>query len=191
MSSHFNTQTALDAGLYYAKLILLTVLSLCIIYVSLRLLLRRDAPGEDAATLLGLRVGAVMLVLSILYGFCMVPYGHERIAKGLSPETYGRAGVVKFVHGIAIHGIQLLPLLAFIAYRTVRENQARVRLIWLAAAGLMLVSIYAVLQTFAGRAREDATPFSGAVGVIGLFLIVGPFAWSGLRRPFAKSELDA
>ena len=103
---------------------------------------------------------------------------------GLAPETVGAAGVAKFPHGAVIHAIQWLPALAWAARRAGIDAAARRRLVATATAGTCLVLAYALVQTFAGRARFDAVPAAAgllAAGVAALGVPAAVTAWAWWR----------
>jgi hypothetical protein len=98
----------------------------------------------------------VFLVVSCVLGIWASVHGDVRVARGLAPEVVGSAGVVKFPHGIVIHALQWLPLLAWAAARARLPARRRLLIVAAATAGTAILLAYALLQTLAGRARFDA-----------------------------------
>jgi hypothetical protein len=77
----------------------------------------------------------------------------EAQVKGASHELWGKAGVLKFPHGVALHAIQLLPIVAWIARRLKVINSLQI--VRSALASQIVFLGYAVWQTSQGRDRFD------------------------------------
>jgi len=183
VASHFNRSTPLDSFLYDAMGGLILFVTLVAIDLTIRFF--RQHTSLPADMLLAARAGLVFLVISCLLGIWVSVYGDIRVAEGLAPETFGRAGVPKFPHGAVIHALQWLPLLAWAARRAGIPEPRRLGLVALATAGSALVGTFALLQTLTGRARFDTTLPTAALlaaGVAGLALPACVVAWTWLRQ---------
>jgi hypothetical protein len=172
VASHFNRQTRLDSFLYDAMGALILFATLVIIDLTIRLFRQRTALPADM--LLAARAGLVFLVISCLLGIWIGAYGDLRSAAGLTPGTYGAAGVAKFPHGMAMHAIQWLPLLAWAARRAGLAETRRWQLVACTTAGTTLLLVYALVQTLAGRSRFDAPPSVAALLAIGSACLAVP-----------------
>ena len=75
--------------------------------------------------------------------------------------------LAKFPHGMAMHAIQWLPLVAWAARRAGLAEPRRSRLVACSTFGTALVLAYALVQTLAGRSRFDAPPTVAALLAIG------------------------
>jgi hypothetical protein len=186
--SHFNRATPLDSFLYDAMGVLIIVVTLVAADLTLRLL--RQPTDREPDMLAAARAGLVLLVVSCVLGIWVSVHGDLRVARGLSPEVYGAAGVPKFPHGAAIHALQWLPLVAWAGRRAGLSVRRRCALVHAATVGSVLVMVYALVQTLAGRARFDAPPEAASVLVAGGLLLGGSCllvgaAWigSGWRSP--------
>ncbi|NDC63801.1 MAG: hypothetical protein EBZ59_07445, partial [Planctomycetia bacterium] len=155
VASHFNRGTPLDSFLYDLMGGLILGVTLVVVDLTIRFLLR--PVGLTADMLLAARAGLVLLAVSCLLGIWISVHGDLRVASGLPPETVGAAGVAKFPHGVAIHAVQWLPLVAWAARLGGLGDALRLRLVAAAAAGTTLVLGYSIVQTLAGRGRFDAT----------------------------------
>ncbi|MHB8901309.1 MAG: hypothetical protein ACYC6Y_21380 [Thermoguttaceae bacterium] len=62
---------------------------------------------------LATRCGIALLLISCLLGFVSELHGERQLVLGMPPGVYGDAGVMKFAHGMPMHAIQVLPLIAF------------------------------------------------------------------------------
>jgi hypothetical protein len=151
VASHFNRQTPLDSGLYDLMGGLILFVTAVIIDLTVRWF--RTRPPVPADMLLAARAGLVLLVVSCLLGIWASVHGDMQVARGLLPEIYGTAGVVKFPHGVVIHAIQGLPLIAWGARRMGRSDRTRTLLVAVATVASVLLLAYALTQTLAGRPR--------------------------------------
>ena len=172
VASHFNRQTRLDSFLYDAMGALILFATLVIIDLTIRFFRQRTSLPADMQ--LAARAGLVFLSISCLLGIWIGAYGDLRSAAGLPPETYGPAGVAKFPHGMAMHAIQWLPLIAWAARRAGLAEPRRSRLVACSTVGTALLLAYALVQTLAGRSRFDAPPTIAALLAIGSACLAVP-----------------
>ena len=172
VASHFNRQTRLDSFLYDAMGALILFATLVIIDLTIRFFRQRTSLPADM--LLAARAGLVFLAISCLLGIWIGAYGDLRSAAGLPPETYGPAGVAKFPHGMAMHAIQWLPLIAWAARWAGLAEPRRSRLVACSTVGTALLLAYALVQTLAGRSRFDAPPTIAALLAIGSACLAVP-----------------
>lgn len=130
------------------------------------------------------RGGIAFLLASCAIGFILLAYGHFRTAAGQDPTIYGAAGVVKFPHGMAIHAIQLFPVVAWCLGKLQVPEPDRLRVVRCLIINMSLLLAYSATQTLSGRDRSDATPLS--LGLLTLaFLCLAPVAavvWRLLTR---------
>jgi hypothetical protein len=155
VASHFNRATTLDSWLYDAMGVLILFVSLVIFDLTIRLF--RPAKTSSSDMLLAAQAGMVFLAISCGLGIWISVYGDMQVARGLDPERYGAAGVPKFPHGVVIHAIQWLPMVAWICRRAGFADNTRWALVVTATAGTLLMLVYALAQTLTGHARFDTT----------------------------------
>jgi hypothetical protein len=172
VASHFNRVTPFDSGVYDAMGWLIAFVTLVACDLTARSFLQRTTLPADM--LLAARAGLLLLVASCVLGIWASVHGDTRQAAGLSPESLGAAGVVKFPHGAVIHAVQWLPLVAWAARRAGLGEQTRVRVVAAVTAGTTLLGCYALAQTLLGRARFDVTPVSGVLLAVAVVLLFGP-----------------
>jgi hypothetical protein len=178
VASHFNRQTRLDSFLYNAMGALILFATVVILDLTIRFLWQRIRLSADM--LLAAQSGLVFLAISCLLGIWISAYGDLRVASGQSPEVYGAAGVAKFPHGMAMHAIQWLPVLAWAARQAGLTEPRRWQLVACSTIGTGFLLAYAMLQTLAGRARFDAPPAIAALLAIGIACLAVPAIVAGV-----------
>ena len=177
--SHFNEATPLDSGVFYVMGFLITYVSAEIALLAVAALWPLHVAGDRA---LAARGGLALLLLGCLLGFWALSYGVERAHAGLSPETYGAHGVMKFPHGLPIHSIQYLAFQSWLMRQRGVLEARRVKLILSSMAGLILVTLYGLIQTLSGHGRFDFHHGSGFLLAVSVGLFALPFfaaAWPG------------
>lgn len=179
--SHFNTTTPTNAVIEYAITFFTTILALGILVIVGRVFYQLSPkPSRDGR--LAIQAGGLFLVFSILFGFWMVYYGHVQAANGQNPAIYGEGGVLKFVHGIAIHAIQFFPLLGWFLSRRGYSMNARYALVLASVIGMALLTLYSLIQTFSGLPRFDFTMFTAILLAAGVAFSVLPILVGCLPR---------
>ena len=147
--SHFNHETPLDDAISAAMTALITLATLLIALLTWRSFGPVMAPLTQV---IAIRWGMVLLLASCVIG---------GVIQSMGGSLFGKAGVLKFPHGMSIHAIQALPMLAWLLPRGAGWA------VHLAGLGYTLLTVYALMQAFAGRARFDWTPTSGGVLLAG------------------------
>jgi len=173
VASHFNRATPFDSFLYDSMGVLILFVTAVVIDLTIRLFRAPAALPPEMLT--AARAGLVLLVVSCGLGIWVSLHGDLQMARGLSPEVVGAAGVPKFPHGAVIHALQWLPMLAWGARRAGLSPLWRQRLVSAAIAGSVFILAYASVQTLTGRGRFDASPPIAALLVTGGLLLLGPW----------------
>lgn len=158
--SHFNHETPFDDAISWIMTALITVATLLIALLTVYSFGRVYAPLTQ---IVAIRWGLVLLLVSCLIGAVIQTTGGS---------LFGTAGVLKFPHGMSIHAIQVLPILAWLLPRGATWA------VHLAGSGYALLTVYALVQAFSGRARFDFTPTSGILLLFGALLLVGSFTYA-------------
>jgi hypothetical protein len=150
VASHFNRATSIDAAIEFTMYGLILLVSCGIIYLTLRTIRLRDI---DPAMVIAIRGGMWLLALSCGLGIATSVLGEISISAGRSYELWGRAGVLKFPHGVALHAIQMLPAIAWMT--RILDLRHAVRVVQSVFISQVLFLVYAVRQTSKGLDRFD------------------------------------
>jgi hypothetical protein len=168
VASHFNRATSIDAAIEFTMLGLILLASCGVIYLTLRTIQLRDI---DPAMAIAIRGGMWLLALSCGLGIATSIFGEISISAGRSYELWGRAGVLKFPHGVALHAIQLLPAIAWMT--RMLDLRHSVRIVQSAFISQVIFLVYAVWQTSQGRDRFDWDAIGGTI--LGVAVLLGLF----------------
>lgn len=186
--SHFNHKTPFDALCEFTMLGLILAVTATIVYLSIRTMKLRTI---EPAMALAIRGGMWLLALSCVLGVLTTVLGELNIALGRPHELWGKSGVLKFPHGVALHAIQFLPLAAWTFVKLKIANADRMVMLLLTSQVLFL--LYAVWQTSRGLARFDWDAIGGVLfGITALLGIVPGLAMlnAGMRKVFTRSEFE-
>jgi hypothetical protein len=161
--SHFNMATLLDGALWSMMGLAIIVFALLAMVQAVLSFGKVNAPPAMRAAI---RAGMVLLVFSqisgqliVLNGSNVVLEGGEFVAANISRAAiYGAAGDLKLPHAIALHGLQVLPLLALVIGRLNWRPKNGQLGVALSGAGFFGIALIAQLQAFAGRWISDLTP---------------------------------
>jgi hypothetical protein len=187
VASHFNRATLFDASIEWSMTALILFASAIIFNLAARSFFKLNAPNDIQIAIQG---GMFFLVVSITIGAAISYIGFSLIDQGKSPTTFGSSGVLKFPHGVAIHAIQLFPLMAAgLAWLGI-ELQKRIKILKLSIASMCVFLLYSLFQTFTGRARYEwnwggTLLLAISIGFAAAAMIVGLRV---LRRSPAKKE---
>ncbi|MEO5876820.1 MAG: hypothetical protein ABIS86_23895 [Streptosporangiaceae bacterium] len=84
---------------------------------------------------LALRAGFATLVIGLLSGAAMIARGVPLARTGHQEQAYHDVGFLKAVHGVSLHGVLVLPALAWLLSRLDLAEARRTRLVVLATCG--------------------------------------------------------
>lgn len=156
--SHFNRETRLDATIEATMLVLILFATVGVFYLTIRTFRLRPIEPSMATAIRG---GMWLLSLSCVLGILTSTLGEVNIAADRPYETWGRSGALKFPHGVALHAIQLLPMLAWLLERFRVAHP--IRLVHSVLLSQVLALGYAVRQTLQGRDRFDWDSVGGLI----------------------------
>lgn len=166
--SHFNRATRLDATVESVMLGVILLTTAGIAWLCWRSHWLQPMIKSRA---IAIRAGLWLLLISCGLGLLATIAGDVNLANGRPPEVWGRAGILKYPHGGALHAIQVLPLLSMLL-RKFRVSHAA----WLLRAAVtaqVLFLAQALGQTLCGRARTDVDwQNTGMLVALGLVFLV-------------------
>jgi hypothetical protein len=135
-------------------------MSLCLLGLLVWSLIERPA---DPSVKMAVIAGLLLVTTGLGIGQWIITLGVEYVeTRGSVPDTvtYGGAGVAKFPHAIAFHGIQLFILAAVTAGGGSMPAASRRGLMRLVVISYTAILVFASLQTIAGRTPTDPSVWS-------------------------------
>lgn len=180
--SHFNISTPFDAVI--ARTLAVGGAVLIVVVVALTIVSMRANPALSPSMGLALRVGFLTLLFALAVGAAMIAKGMVTVLGGQQQEAYSVAGSLKPAHAVTMHGILVLPALAWLLSFTDWDEARRVRLVWLAVVGYALLAGVVIAVSFAGIAPDGAPLIAGLLAALGtaILLVSGGLALGGLLR---------
>lgn len=171
--SHFNDDTALDEVLFLSAGVLIGFAFLVIIVVTIWAFVRMSAPSSMT---LAIRAGLLLLTASQFFGLAMV------LNDG---NTIGEAGAMKVPHGLALHGLQILPILAGALTLSAWSERQRTGIVLIASVGYAGLVTVTAARAFAGMDPVEMGALSGAVitACVTILVAAGIAALRGMAQP--------
>ncbi len=186
--SHFNFETPFDTVVAMAlaaggAVIILTVLG----FASATIVGSREI---TPSTRLAVRAGFVILLVSLGIGAVMVAHGAVEARTGSAQLAYTTTGKLKPAHAVAMHGILVLPALAWLLGLTNWPERARLGLVAIATAGYAILTAVVLVESFNGVSPFAATGPETATSAVAIALLAGvtvvtAFGLLSRRRPAA------
>jgi hypothetical protein len=88
---------------------------------------------------LAVRVGAATFLAAMAFGGLMIARGAVLVAQGDRADAYASAGYLKLAHGVAMHGVLLLPALAWLLTFTPWDERRRTQVVAAVSVGYLLL----------------------------------------------------
>ena len=123
--SHFNVETPFDAGI--AASLAVGGFTLIAVIVALAIASFRARTTVPPVLRLAIRSGFAALVAAQVSGGLMIATGMRLVFAGNPQRAYMIGGWLKPVHGVLMHGILVLPLLAWLLLQSRWSDDARER----------------------------------------------------------------
>ena len=144
--SHFNMETEFDAAV--AQTLAIGGFTLVVVIVALTVAALRDRAALPPGLRLSIQAGLIALVGAQIVGGLMIATGVRLVFAGDPQSAYATGGWLKPVHGVLMHGILVLPLLAWLTSGSrwneatqLRAVRAGVVVYGLIAAGAMVLRL--------------------------------------------------
>lgn len=176
--SHFNFATGFDGAIFSAMGGLVAVVAVALVILTV---LTFTSQRTDARSLAwAIRAGMVLLLVGQALGGAIIAVGVPAAiadqAAVFGPEgvVFGEAGILKSPHGIAMHAIQVLPLLAWLAQVAGWKERLRIRAVVSAIVGYSALLGVSSFQAFTGQATLHLAAPSLAVAGVAAALVTVP-----------------
>jgi hypothetical protein len=140
--SHFNLETTFDG--IVARMLAAGGAVLVIVITWLAVVAWRTRPHAPASLGLAIRMGLLVLVAAQLVGALMIARGMLLVFAGHAQAAYDTAGFLKPAHAVAMHGVFVLPLLAYGLSFLDWPEQRRLQIVRFASAAYILLTILVV-----------------------------------------------
>ena len=156
-TSHYNESTPLDATIFRAMGLFITINTGLVLYVLLLFL--RGRPPIAPSYLWGIRLGLALFLLATLEGFVMT----ERLAHAVGVADGGpglpivnwstRGGDLRAAHFVGLHSLQVLPLVGFLLSWREEADKSLVPVLGVFAAAAAYAGVVLLLfrQALSGR----------------------------------------
>lgn len=135
--SHFNVATPLDALI--SRTLAAGGVTLVAIVVLLTVAAFRPNAGIPGSLLLAIRSGFLILCGSMAVGGLMIARGMSLVFAGNAEAAYAMGGALKPEHAVTMHGILLLPMLAWLLSLGSSSESQRLTIVKTAIAGYLLL----------------------------------------------------
>lgn len=109
--------------------------------------------------------------VALLVGVLMIVVGVSRVVHGDQQAAYAVGGSLKPAHAVTMHGVLVLPPMAWLLSRTARPEHHRRRIIWLAVAGYAVLCAVVVFESVTGIDPLHASLGLTALGSVGALAI--------------------
>jgi hypothetical protein len=182
--SHFNMETPVDSMI--ARVLAVGGGVLVIVIGWLTAASFRVEPGVAPSMRLGVRAGLLALDVALVIGALMIAIGVTRVMRGDQQAAYAVGGAFKPGHAVTMHGVLVLPVLAWLLARSGRSEGFRVRVMWWAAAGYAVLCGVVVGESLTGINPLHAPLWLTLIGALGSAAVVaaGLFTMATVaRRP--------
>ena len=126
--SHFNVETPFDAAV--AQALAAGGFTLVAVIVVLTVMVLRNHTSMPPGLRLATRAGMVALVGAQVVGGLMIGTGMRLVFAGDPQRAYATGGWLKPVHAALMHGILVLPLVAWLISRTEWAEPTQSRAVW-------------------------------------------------------------
>jgi hypothetical protein len=171
VAAHFNDDTALDELLFFLMGGVAVAVAATVILVVTVLAFTSMRASPSMA--LAIRAGLLILLVAQAVGGWMIQHGIALAEEGATDglTTFGAAGVMKVPHAVAIHGVQVLPALAWLLSFAAVGERRRLGLVRLAVLGYLALLGVSVLQTATGVAPFDVGVLAAVLYLAGVVLL--------------------
>jgi hypothetical protein len=138
--SHFNLETPFDAAV--AQTLAIGGFALVVVIAALTVSAFRDRRPLPPGLRWAIRAGLLALVGAQLAGAVMIGTGVRLVVSGSPELAYATGGWLKPVHAVLMHGILVLPLLAWAISKTAWDQRSQARAV---RAGILVYAVAVIV----------------------------------------------
>ncbi|MEV0229911.1 hypothetical protein [Nonomuraea sp. NPDC050786] len=157
--SHFNMETAFDTTV--ARTLAAGGGVLIAIAITMTIAAFRPHPGVAPSMLLAVRAGFATLLAAMAFGAVMIARGVLEVVTGNQQLAYTVATTLKPAHAVFMHGVLLLPALAWLLSRTLPSEAARLR--WIRLATWIYVTVAVAVSAPASAGVNVVSPSTASL----------------------------
>ena len=185
VASHFNFTTATDSIIFSAMGAAIGVFALALVALTIWAVVQRPT---DRITRWGVLAGLALVITGLGLGQWVIGLGLEMAEQlGHAPDTVvaGEAGVAKFPHAMALHGIQLFIGASILARSGRLGASSQLNAVRMTVFGYVTLVAWSIVHTNAGRAPFDFSGLEGTLGLVGAVTLAAAALMIavGLLRP--------
>src|SRR5262245_10624171 len=162
--SHFNLETPFDAMV--ARTLAAGGIALVVLIVLFTALAFRANAGLPLSMRIAIRIGFVTLLGALVVGALMIAKGMLLVFGGNPQAAYASGGNLKPTHAVAMHGVLLLPALAWLLSFSDLTERQRLNTVFVGAAGYLTVALAVAWGNIAGRGPTSTTVLPAALGAL-------------------------
>ena len=146
--SHFNVATAFDA--LVARALAVGGIALVVVIVGLTATAFRRNPAVPISLRRAIQVGFVALCVAMATGATMIVRGMMLVFAGNPAAAYATGGALKPTHAVTMHGILVLPLLAWLLSFADWSERGRLRVVLLVSTAYLVLASAIAIANIAG-----------------------------------------
>jgi hypothetical protein len=186
--SHFNLETTFD-GLV-ARALAAGGITLVVIVAVLTLVSFRTDSANPAGLRLAIRAGFVALFSAMVVGALMIAKGMLLVFGGNPQAAYTTGGSLKPTHAVMMHGVLVLPLLAWLLSLTTWNERRQLSIVVLATVGYVVLAGVVATADFSGidLSQPPIASIAIAAGGLGALATAGVITLVGVARSPAHSS---
>jgi hypothetical protein len=146
--SHFNVATAFDA--LVARALAVGGIALVVVIVGMTATAFRRNPAVPISLRRAIQVGFVALCVAMATGATMIARGMMLVFAGNPAAAYATGGALKPTHAVTMHGILVLPLLAWLLSFADWSERDRLRVVLLVSTAYLMLAGAIAIANIAG-----------------------------------------
>lgn len=169
--SHFNLETTFDG--FVARTLAAGGMALVATILVLTLVSFRANPAVPISLRIAIRIGFVSLLGAVGVGALMIAKGMMLVFAGHPQAAYATGGTLKPTHAVTMHGILVLPLLAWLLSFADWSERRRMGVVLTAAAGYVAVVGVVVVTNVMGIALGRMPAAMTTILGVGVAVVLG------------------